>query len=267
MNIIMSLWTKPCLEGKSHGYSNIECMIDSIILSANVVKKHYSEIHFYTDNQGYEWIKPHLDNLPFTKIEICLDEINWLDDTYWSLGKIYVYSLQKEPFIHIDNDVFIWEKFPDYLLEKDFLFQEVEPFNNSIWDFYNVALKIYGQAIPKEIILPNSAFNCGVFGCLTENAMKTIPTYYNIGYKFVKKTKLITNLQKEALSNRWLASVVIEQVFIYSLVTNNEELTWDILTNEDGSYKLKYSHQIGATKRNKVVENKIRERVYFKNYD
>ena len=49
MNIIMSLWTKPCTDGKAHGYTTVENMIDSLILSANVAKKHYPEIHFYTD--------------------------------------------------------------------------------------------------------------------------------------------------------------------------------------------------------------------------
>ena len=93
----MSLWTKPCLEGKAHGFNTIENMIDSLILSVNVAKKHYPEIHFYTDKLGYEWITPYLDQLPFTKIEICLDDLNWVPDVYWSFVKVHVYSLQKEP--------------------------------------------------------------------------------------------------------------------------------------------------------------------------
>lgn len=266
MNIIMSLWTKPCVGGKAHGYSSIECMIDSIILSANVIKRHYSEVHFYTDKQGYDWIEPYLNKLPFTKIEVCLDEINWLDDRYWSLGKMYVYSLQKEPFIHIDNDVFVWEKFNEQLLDSDFLFQEIETFNDSIWDFYNKGLKIYGLAIPKEIEVLDSAFNCGVFGCLTKEALDLIPIYYKTGFNFVKRTKIIPNIEKESMSNRWLASVIIEQVFIYSLVLANNLKFNTLLDSNTNKYKLKYTHQIGATKRNNIVENRIKERIESKNF-
>lgn len=263
----MSLWTKPCVDGKAHGYSSMKAMAESIVLSANVIKKHYTEIHFYTDKKGYELITPYLDQLPFTKIEVCMDDINWLDDNYWSLGKMYVYSLQKEPFIHIDNDVFIWEKFTDELLSGDFMFQEIEQFNDSIWDFYNKGLKIYGMAIPKEIEVLDSAFNCGVFGCLTQEALSIISSYYQIGYKFVKKINIIPNIQKEAISERALASVIIEQVFIYSLVIKNK-LKFNLLFNaETNKYKIKYTHQIGSTKRNKVVEQKIRERILFKNWN
>ena len=269
MNIIMSLWSKPCIGGKAHGYSSIENMINSIILSANVIKKNYHEVHFYTDKKGYEWIEPHLHQLPFTKIEVCLDEINWLEDVYWSLGKLYVYSLQKEPFIHIDNDVFVWDGFSKEVLKKDFLFQEIEGFNDGIWDFYNKGLKVYGMAIPKEIKVLDAAFNCGVFGCLTEQALIIMSKYYDVGYKFVKKTKIIPDIEKEAISERELASVIIEQVFIYSLV-KLEELSYDTLfDHQNGTYryKIKYTHQIGPTKRNKIVEDKIRERIHFKNWN
>ncbi len=263
----MSLWSKPCINGKAHGFSSIQSMIESIILSANVIKKNHKEIHFYTDNKGYEWIKPYLSDLPFTKIEVCLDEINWLDDLYWSLGKMYVYSLQKEPFIHIDNDVFVWNGFNDELTKKDFLFQEIEKFNGGVWNFYDRGLKIYGIAIPKEIQVLDAAFNCGIFGCFTNDALAIIKKYYDIGYKFVKKTNIIPDIEKESISERALASVIIEQVFIYSLVISNN-LTYETLLNHDtNEYKIKYTHQIAATKRNKIVEDKIRERIHFKNWN
>ena len=266
MNIIMSLWTKPCTGGKAHGYSTVENMINSIILSANVVRQHYENIIFYTDNLGYQWIEPHLDKLPFKKIEVVMDDINWLEDMYWSLGKMYIYSLQKEPFIHIDNDVFIWEKFTPELLSGDFLFQEIENFHNSIWDFYNKGLKIYGLAIPKEIEVLGAAFNCGVFGCLTPSALDIIQEYYNIGYKFVKKTKVIPDIEKEAISERALASVIIEQVFIYSLVISKNKTFNTIRYDDHYGYKIKYTHQIGSTKRNEIVEQKIRERIHFNHW-
>ena len=268
MNIIMSLWTKPCTDGKAHGFSSVEAMLESLILSVNVAKKHYPEIHFYTDKLGYEWITPYLDQLPFTKIEICLDEFNWVPDVYWSFVKVCVYTLQKEPFIHIDNDVFLWDKIPDFILEgQDFVFQETEPLDWGMYDFYDKGLNIYSHAIHKDIVIKRIAFNCGIFACLTNKALSILDKYYNYGKYFVEVADLKDNLQKEQQSNRWLASVIIEQVYISSLIEIHN-LKWDTLLNEDrSSYRMKYSHMMAHAKRQGIVERKIKERVLLKNWD
>ena len=265
MNIIMSLWTKPCLEGKSHGYNNKEEMIESLVVSANVVKRHYDEIHFYTDNLGMKWIEPYLKYLPFTKIVVCMDDMNWLDDKYWSLAKMYVYKLQKEPFIHIDNDVFLWDEFPKELFENDFFFQEIELFNELGRDFYLRGLSVFKDALPSDFIETDGAFNCGVFGCLTEKALSLIPIYYKMGLDFVEKTKKLTTLDKESISSRWLATVIIEQVVIYSLITNGD-YKYDVFLHHGDYYSgftkfynFKYTHTVAQHKRNPRIVNRIKE--------
>ena len=263
----MSMWTKPCVNNKSHGYRTVSEMIESLIVSSNVVKQSYEEIHFYTDKIGYEWITPYLDQLPFTKIEICLDEMNWLDDNYWSLVKLYVYNLQKEPFIHIDNDVFIWEKFPSKLFESDFFFQEIEFFHEFQREFYLEGLNVYKHAIPNEIKIPDAAFNCGVFACTNNKSLDLMEQYYNYGIQFVKNANTIESLKIEADSKRWLGTVIIEQVFIYSLIFFGG-YTYDYLLFNGISprHKMKYSHTLAHHKRNEVVVKKIKERIYFKNW-
>lgn len=268
MNIIMSMWTKPCVDGKAHGFSTVENMIDSLILSVNVAKKHYPEIHFYTDKLGYEWITPYLDQLPFTKIEICLDDFNWVPDVYWSFVKVYVYTLQKEPFIHIDNDVFLWDPIPEYILEgKDFVFQETEPMTWEMYDFYNRGLSIYSHAVHKDLEIKDIAVNCGIFACLTDAGLNLLEDYYQYGKHFVEHADLKSDIDKEPTSKRWLASVIIEQVYIYSLITR-DKLKWDTLLNEDRtSYRMKYSHMVAHHKRQPIVERKIKERVLMQNWD
>lgn len=267
MNIIMSLWSKPCIGNKNHGYNSIEAMIDSLIVSSNVAKKHYDNIHFYTDEQGYEWIKPYLDQLPFTKIEVCLDQFNYVPDVYWSFVKVAVYTLQKEPFIHIDNDVFLWERIPDYLLEgKDFVFQETEPLDNPWFGFYHRGLALYKEAVHPELKIENMAVNCGVFACLTYNALKILNEYFEYGKYFIETAELKPNIQTEPVSARWLASVIIEQVYIYSLIVKNN-LNWGTLLDDERiSYRMKYTHTCAHIKRNPIIENKVRERVLLKHY-
>jgi hypothetical protein len=268
MNIILSLWTKPCTDGKAHGFNSVEAMIESLILSVNVAKKHYSEIHFYTDKLGNEWITPYLDQLPFTKIEVCLDEFNWVPDVYWSFVKVYVYTLQKEPFIHIDNDVFLWDPIPkDILRGQDFVFQEIESLDLPQYDFYDKGLKIYSHAIHKDVELGRIAVNCGIFACLTNKALEVLEQYYQFGKYFVETADLKDDLRKEQQSDRWLASVIIEQVYIASLLVMNN-LKWDVLLAKDGSsYRMRYSHMVAHNKRQGIVERKIKERVMLKNWD
>lgn len=268
MNIVMSLWTKPCTDGKAHGFSTVEDMINSLIVSVNVAKKHYPEIHFYTDKLGYEWIKPHLDLLPFTKIEICLDDFNWVPDIYWSFVKVYVYTLQKEPFIHIDNDVFLWETIPEYILkDQDFVFQETEPMDWDQYSFYRRGLEVYSHAVNKDLKIQNLAVNCGVFACLTDKALSLMSDYYKYGRQFVELADLRDDIDKEPQSKRWLASVIIEQVYIYSLIVR-DGLKWDTLLDEERkSYRMRYTHMVAHFKRQPIVERKMKERVEFRNWD
>lgn len=264
----MSLWTKPCTDGKSHGFNSIQSMIESIVLSSNVAKQHYSEIHFYTDKIGYEWIKPYLKELPFTKIEVCLDDYNWIPDVYWSFVKVAVYKLQKEPFLHIDNDVFLWDAIPTEILEnKDFLFQQLEDAREDIWTFYQAGIKTYKNAIHPEFEFKDFAVNCGIFGCLTEGAFKILDKYFEFGEYFIKKAELNDEIQKEAISDRLLASVIIEQLFIYSLIVMNN-LSFNVILdiNAKPIIPIKYSHLLGESKRHYLVENMIKQRLKFKKY-
>lgn len=264
----MSLWTKPCLEGKSHGFNSVKSMIESLILSSNVAKQHYSEIHFYTDKIGYEWITPYLDQLPFTKIEVCLDDYNWIPDFYWSFVKVAVYKLQKEPFLHIDNDVFLWNAIPESALaDKDFLFQQLEDARLENWGFYQEGLRIYKNAIHPEYEFKDFAVNCGIFGCLTEKAFSLFDKYFEFGEYFIKKAELSDEIQKESISNRHLASVIIEQLFIYSLIIQNN-LSYGVILdlNAKPIVPIKYTHMLGQSKRHTLVENMIKERLLLKNY-
>lgn len=266
----MSLWTKPCTDGKAHGYNNVEQMLESIILSANVVAKHYKDIHFYTDKLGYEWIKPHLDDLPFTKIEVCLDDLNWVEDQYWSLVKMYVYKLQKEPFIHIDNDVYVWEPFPQELLNHDFIFQEIEWFNENSRTYYLDSLSLFEQAIPVGVEGFNAAYNCGVFGCTNNKSVELMEEYYSLGEQLVHNALNNEEIKEELKNNShrsWLGTILIEQVIIYSIIKQKGIYSVGTILDDARFRDMKYSHTLAHYKRNRIIVNKVRERVILKDYN
>jgi hypothetical protein len=78
-------------------------------LSCLRLKEHYPNLHLYTDNRGYEILVEYL-NLPYSDVHACYDSIDHYSETLWTLPKIMTYAAQKGPFIHVDGDVFIWEK-------------------------------------------------------------------------------------------------------------------------------------------------------------
>ncbi len=263
MNAIMSLWTKPCLNG-NHGYNSIQSMIESLVVSSNVAKKHFHNIYFYTDKIGYEWIRPYLDKLPFNKIEVCLDDLNWLDVRYWSIVKIYVYNLQKEPFIHLDYDVFLWDGIPLPLYKNDFFFQEIEYFNGHT-KHYLKGIEIYKDAIPPNIEVKNAAFNCGIFGCVTSKGLGLIKDYYETSMLFTKNALAVDNKDYYILTqDRWLVSILIEQMTIYSLIIQGN-YSYDTLLYD--KFNIKYTHTMASSKKNPLLENKIRERIMLNDWN
>lgn len=116
MKIIQSYWSKPSEETKNKIGRNSGGWLDkhfhymSWALSCLKFKEFYSDVELYTDAKGKDFLIDKL-KLPYTKVENCLDCLNDYNPLIWAVGKIHTYSLQTAPFIHADNDVFIWKKF------------------------------------------------------------------------------------------------------------------------------------------------------------
>lgn len=101
MKVYMSQWSQ----------GNRAKSLDKNILKLALLlaKKNYGEVSLISDSFGCEYLK----DMPFSSF------INILDDvpdypTIWSLGKIYAYKYACDhgPFLHIDNDVFLWKPLP-----------------------------------------------------------------------------------------------------------------------------------------------------------
>lgn len=138
MKIVHSYWSKPFLfRSKEAGGKNTGGWCDktffymSCALSCLSFKSAYSEIELYTDISGKKLLIDKL-GLPYSKVILALEDIKHYPPELWALGKIYTYSLQKEPFIHVDNDVFVWKRFPERVEKAQLLAQHKEanyPFN------------------------------------------------------------------------------------------------------------------------------------------
>lgn len=123
--IVQSFWTgQQNTETNSFGWLSPKFHALSWALSSLQLSKFY-DVELYTDNNGCELLINKLQ-LPYKKVHVVLDELNHFHKDFWALPKIKTYSLQKEAFLHVDGDVFIWEKFPGKLLRSDIISQNLE---------------------------------------------------------------------------------------------------------------------------------------------
>lgn len=126
MKIIQTLWTLPMRsqdieEGRFNGgWISAKYNIMSIALSCLSLHKFYPSIELVTDTFGYNLIND--IKLPYSKIAIALDTLKY-PTSLWAIPKIYTYTLQNEPFLHVDNDIFIWENCFSKLLKHNLVVQ------------------------------------------------------------------------------------------------------------------------------------------------
>lgn len=111
MKIIQSFWSTPYLQNnsknKEYNWYDKKIFLYSQAISLNRLVKLGYEVEFYTDTYGQKLFGEYL-NLPFHKIYAILDDDT--DNTLWTKGKIKTYSVQTEPFVHIDSDVLLGKK-------------------------------------------------------------------------------------------------------------------------------------------------------------
>lgn len=150
------------------------------------------------------------------------------------MNKIHTYSLQDAPFIHIDGDVFLWEKFADELLNSHLIAQNIEGTDK----FYRVILDelaSLGIRIPGDIsniseLNSLKSCNAGIFGG------SDIPFFKE--YTQLATTFTSLNYEKLLLIENRDINMVFEQLFFYYLAKKKNKEIKCLFSNEvtDMSY-------------------------------
>jgi hypothetical protein len=241
---ILSLSTTT-LDKNFCGFNSVEDMQACIQLSALLLKKSVDQVYFFTDRRGLEIIKDfkHI----FDEVVPCLDDLAWVKDYNWAMSKLYVYTKMREPFLHIDIDVFLWEGLPKHFFDKskvDFFFQSVESFNTRQYSFYPPAINEVYKILPTRI-QRNSvkySYNCGITGV---NDLSLIHEHYSLAHEFVTKNQEMTWVKSIHQHHQ---CIIFEQYFFAVLARHKRVET---LLNQDNSkkYDIKYTHLIVDSKR------------------
>jgi hypothetical protein len=166
MRIIQTLWLPKTNENpiKSKcGWLSAEFHWMSWILSFKSLQKYYSQIELYTNQAGKEVLINQL-KLPYSKVHLVFDGID-VPESSWVYYKIFTYSLQHEPFVHIDGDVYLSKAFPKTFSESAIVAQNRE----SNFTFYQATLDILNEKniqFPAIFYsqIPQITYNAGIIG-------------------------------------------------------------------------------------------------------
>jgi hypothetical protein len=151
--------------------------------------------------------------LPYDKF-VVLRDLGIYADWFYCWPKIATYSMQKEPFVHVDTDVFMWKPMPRHLYNADLVAQHME--RDSI--FYR---EVYDNVLKDRVRTPQcidlckedpyiKSYNAGLLGGRDLNFFKK---YTDQIFDFVNKNE---SLLKKS-DKKFLYNVLMEQWIFYAL--------------------------------------------------
>lgn len=285
MKIVHSFWSKPILnfnnkKEKSYGgWRQLDYLYMSWALSCLTFCRQYKNIELVTDKAGYNLLVKQL-RLPYTNVKIVLDKLDHYSERLWAIGKLYAYQIQKDPFIHVDGDVFIWKRFTPRIEKANLVTQQIDPLNRH---YKNGLRQVYKDNFFLSKIIQNDlvknpdikAHNAGILG---GNNLDFFEEYCIEAFKMID-----ANLNKYHLPfNDTSYALLYEQLLFSSLVRQtNQKLVCLIddsspkaeqfyvsnFQNKHGNY-LKYVHLMGGTKNHLKYCYELRNQlqVEFPNY-
>jgi len=132
MKVIQTFWLKPFFETKREkglhqacGWCNPMSYYMSHALSCLSLREYYDQVELYTDPAGKKLLIDDLQ-LPYTAVHLLPKELDGYPVELWALGKIYAYRDQQDPFLHVDNDVYVWQRFPEAIEQAQIVAQNYE---------------------------------------------------------------------------------------------------------------------------------------------
>jgi hypothetical protein len=212
------------------GFISADMNWKSMALSCLLLKKHYGKVTLYCNRKAHDLI--------INKFKIPYDKVVEIPDfmtTYngcnlWALPKIYTYSLQTEPFIHVDCDWFMFEKLSETIMNSDIIGQNIEyddqQFNRrTLTKLISNDCYVYPWVMDeynKEPVL--RVINAGILG---GNDIEFIQNYVRTIKDFISR-----NLPVLQRVNDGFVNSIYEQFFFY-LLAKKENKSIGLCTEGD----------------------------------
>ncbi len=252
--------------GNKGGFIKFSDLLYTTALSVICASKRFPEVQVISSSWGVDILSQL--NLPVTSFSNKLDEMKNISRFFWAYGKLIAYAEQTEPFVHIDNDVFLWERLPERLLNAPLCFQSLEPFDLPGYHYYRKlkpcfkAAPVKPEAIAKHPV-NDFAYNCGICG---GNDLSIFQEWKECSHQY------ITAPENEEVFFKQFPHMLIhqnlfhEQYFLASLVRKHKMRDKVEILHEDAmkinddlpQTKPRYTHLWGTTKRDTGMMAKVR---------
>jgi hypothetical protein len=277
---VWSFWSKPFHASAGGGWANTRAFLCSWILSLETASRHLPYTCLVTDDAGARLLVDGL-RLSFGRVSTALNALDDCDPRWRALGKLHTYGLQRAPFVHVDNDVFLWDPLPERLLAAPVVAQSPDPIvGRSFYQpgWLEAALRQDGGGwLPEEWTWYRSsgrqprAESCGIFG---GRHLDFIQHYARQAERLVRDPA--NQAAWRALDIGVRSDVLVEQFFLAACVEHHRgradspfrdvEIE-DLFTSSANPWsageadRLGYTHLIGGAKRNAAVAERLELRV------
>jgi hypothetical protein len=274
MNLIQTLYIDPSKSPfiDSFGWKRPEYHLMSWALSCLQLQKLYGNVELYANSTAVDLLVGLL-KLTYASVHTTHDDLKLADTNLWALPKIYTYSLQNEPFLHIDGDVFIFDKFSDALLQSSLIAQNIEVATNYYTSTQKQLMENFTYFPPTVKAdfysgIPIHAVNAGILG---GNNIPFIKQYTAEAFKYINNNIIhFKNVDVDKFN------VFFEQHLFYSLA-NEQSIPINFLFNDifedrgylylgnfqEVPYERTYLHLLGHYKRDEItclqMASKLRE--------
>lgn len=281
---VWSFWTKPFRAHRQTIWFSEKHHLLAWILSLETARKHYPETALVTDDAGAKMLVDGL-GLEFDTVSTELNTLHAQDPDWWILGKLWAYRSQTQPFVHIDNDVFLWKALPPELDSAPVFTQNPELFvfgehDATCWwyrpELFDQRVKSTKGWLPDEwqwyfSRRRNLAYCCGILG---GNQVDFIRHYADVALQIALSPR---NQQAFALmENKPGDCLLIEQYLLAACIEYHQQTanspfanvtmqclfeSPEIAFGTQRPQELGYTHLIGEAKRDAAIAHRLERRV------
>lgn len=274
MMIAQTFWTRPETEKLKtsdpmeiararFGFRNGRDHLMSWALSAYQISQLYPKSNvLITDKIGkailVDWLQ-----LPYASVSTALEDCPFFGSEYWAVGKIYSYGLHKEPFMNLDGDCYLWEKFSAAVERAPLVAQSKEGFR--LFKDYKRGVNFIRGLRPSLPINANIQYglNCGVVG---GTDLELFREYIEMAMNFMRQHKDTLEKIMGIPQKRFLdGNITVEQFFLAMTAAKRgvkplclfREDWWNMKRSE----KPTLTHLMGGTKCRHPVMLRVEKRV------
>jgi hypothetical protein len=280
MRAVWSFWSAPFYRHYHRQWLSEKHHLLSWILSVGEASRHFSQTCLITDSEGARLLVDALE-LPFSHVDLLFDRLlaASCDHEWWVLGKLTAYAAQTEPFIHLDHDVFLWNRLPENLAGAAVLAQNPEIFFLEDQSLYRLepflsGIERFGGWLPKEWVWyaaerGTHALCCGIFG---GNHLDFIRHY---------ATQAIEVIRHPANQPVWPVlgvrdNILVEQYFLSACLEYHRQSKASPYKNVEPAFlfpsskeafdpecatRAGFTHLIGDAKKNRSIADRLERRV------